>query len=140
MLRKKEEKKEKVKDEAYYAKRLEEVPVQPKNLSLLAKGGGDDDDADDGTYQIWSSGSDDEEMCHPTPGVMFAKHVGDLSSKNGMVGDEFVDNDWEASEKEIGKESEVDDEMLTGRCFISTTSRSQMTVKVHDHLFLLMFL
>lgn len=44
MLRKKEEKKEKVNFEVYFAKRLEEVCDQMKNLSLLAKGYDDSDD------------------------------------------------------------------------------------------------
>ena len=70
MLRKKDEKKSKVKDEAYYAEKLEEVRAKAKGLSLVAKGEMDDDES--GTYQIWSSGSDDEEMRHPTHGAMFA--------------------------------------------------------------------
>ncbi|XP_023752546.1 uncharacterized protein LOC111900907 [Lactuca sativa] len=69
MLSKKDEKKNKVKDEAYYAERLEEVPAKAKKLSLVAMG----EQEDDGTYQVWSSGSDDEEMRNPTHGAMFAK-------------------------------------------------------------------
>ena len=48
MIRKKEEKKEKVKDKAYYAIKLEEVHGKTNNLSLAAKDVGDDD----GSYQI----------------------------------------------------------------------------------------
>ena len=44
-------------DEAYYIKRLKEVRARTKGMSLVAKGSGEGD----GTYQIWSSGSDDEE-------------------------------------------------------------------------------
>lgn len=51
-----------MKDEAYYVMTLEEVCSKKKNLSLVAKGHDDEDE----TYQIWSHGSDDEEMCHPT--------------------------------------------------------------------------
>lgn len=69
MLQKKEEKKEKVNDEAYYAKRFEEVLAETKNLPLMAKGCDDSTDS----YHIWSSRSDDEEMCHPTHGVLFTK-------------------------------------------------------------------
>ena len=47
MLRKREEKKEKVKDEAYYVERLEEVRSKKKGLSLVAKGSVDGD----GTYK-----------------------------------------------------------------------------------------
>ncbi|KAI3723807.1 hypothetical protein L2E82_35565 [Cichorium intybus] len=49
MLRKANEKKERVKDEAYYTKKLEE---------------------------IWSSGSDDDEIRKPTHGAMFTAHTG----------------------------------------------------------------
>ena len=69
MLRKKEEKKEKVKDEAYYSEKIEELHAKTKGVSLVAKGESDDEES--GTYQIWSSGSDDEEMRHPTHGAMF---------------------------------------------------------------------
>ena len=48
MLRKRDEKKNKVKDEAYYVKRLEEVRAKAKGLSLVAKGV----DEEDGMYQI----------------------------------------------------------------------------------------
>lgn len=56
MLRKKEEKKEKVKEKAYYVKRLQEVCAQTKNHSFMDKGTEDRE----GTYKIWSSGSNDE--------------------------------------------------------------------------------
>ena len=70
MLRKKEEKKEKVKDEAYYSEKIEELRAKTKGVSLVAKG--ETTEEESGTYQIWSSGSDDEEMRHPTHGAMFA--------------------------------------------------------------------
>ena len=38
MLRKREAKKEKVKDEAYYVERLEEVRSRSKGMSLIARG------------------------------------------------------------------------------------------------------
>ena len=38
MLRKKEEKKNKVKDEVYYSEKLEEVRVKAKGMPLVAKG------------------------------------------------------------------------------------------------------
>ena len=69
ILRKNDERKNKVKDEDYYTGRLEEVRVKAKNMYLVARGEQDDDD----TYQIWSSGSDDEEMHNPTRGAMYAK-------------------------------------------------------------------
>lgn len=46
MLRMKEEKKEKVKEEAYFLMNLEELHTKSKNLSLTAKGA----DEGDGTY------------------------------------------------------------------------------------------
>ena len=42
MLRKKEEKKNRVKDEAYYTERLEEVRAKTKGLPLVAKGEDED--------------------------------------------------------------------------------------------------
>ena len=39
-------------------------------MYLVAKGSGEGD----GTYQIWSSGSDDDEMRNPTHGAMYAKY------------------------------------------------------------------
>ena len=56
MLKKKEEKRDKIKDEAYYALKIEELMKKSKNLSLVVKNMNEDD----GKYQIWSSGSDDE--------------------------------------------------------------------------------
>ncbi|KAI3496277.1 hypothetical protein L1887_38634 [Cichorium endivia] len=60
MLRKQNEKKPQVKDEAYYARKLEEARVKTKDLALMA--------ADDrqGSYQVWSSDSDDEEVRKPS--------------------------------------------------------------------------
>ena len=60
-----------MKNEAYYAEKLEEVREMAKSLSLVARG--ENEEEESGTYQIWSSGSDDEEMRHPTHGAMFAK-------------------------------------------------------------------
>lgn len=48
MLKKKEEKQDKVKDEAYYTLKIKELRAKSKNLSLVEKGM----DKDDGTYQI----------------------------------------------------------------------------------------
>lgn len=59
MLKKNVEKKEKLKDEAYYAMKIKEV---------LVKGLNDDDII----YQIWSFGTNDEEMQNPAHGAMFA--------------------------------------------------------------------
>lgn len=58
MLKKQEEMEEKVKDESYYAMKIEELRVKSKNLSLVAKNSSDDE----GTYQIWPSRLYDEEM------------------------------------------------------------------------------
>lgn len=48
MLRKRDEKKNMVKDEAYYMERLEEVRPKTKTMALVTKGSGEED----GTYQI----------------------------------------------------------------------------------------
>lgn len=94
MLRKKEEKNGKVKDETYYAITIEELRAMSKNLFLVAK----DSNDDDGTYQIWSSGFDDEYIRHPTHGVMYEKHVVDDSSDKSMFG-EFVEESKDKAKK-----------------------------------------
>lgn len=124
MLRKKEKKKEKVKDEAYSSMKIEEIHVKSKNLSLVEKNSNDED----GTYQIWSFGSDDDEMCRPTNGVMYAKHFGDHSKKKSM---------FEEFKKESGDESEEKEELIEVRFFVLTTSKSPMTEKVRDLLIFL---
>ncbi|XP_052622677.1 uncharacterized protein LOC111903599 [Lactuca sativa] len=68
MLRKKEEKKNRNKDETYYVEKLEEVREKAKGLSLVARRESEDEES--GTYQIWSFGSDVEEMRHPTHGAI----------------------------------------------------------------------
>ncbi|KAL4578457.1 hypothetical protein LXL04_014580 [Taraxacum kok-saghyz] len=68
MLKKKKERENVTKDEAYYVTKLENfrnMNVKGTNL-LVAK------DAEEG-MEIWSSGSDDEEMLRPTHGAMFAR-------------------------------------------------------------------
>ncbi|KAI3493173.1 hypothetical protein L1887_42163 [Cichorium endivia] len=69
MLRKQNEKKPQVKDEAYYARKLEEARVKTKDLALMA--------ADDrqGSYQVWSSDSDDEEVRKPSHSAFIAYDV-----------------------------------------------------------------
>ena len=68
-------------------------------MSLVAKG--EIDDENEGTYQIWSSGLDDKEMCNPTHGAMFQKYEDDS------------------------------DKVATGRCFMTKSSdKSPMTTKV----------
>ncbi|KAI3503806.1 hypothetical protein L1887_32257 [Cichorium endivia] len=66
MLRKQNEKKPQVKDEAYYARKLEEARVKTKDLALMA---GDDRQ---GSYQVWSSDSDDEEVRKPSHSAFIA--------------------------------------------------------------------
>ncbi|KAI3515988.1 hypothetical protein L1887_14895 [Cichorium endivia] len=60
------EKKSQVKDEAYYARKMEEIREKTKDLALMA--------ADDysGTYQVWSSDSDDNEVRKPTHSAFMA--------------------------------------------------------------------
>lgn len=64
MLKKKEEKKEKVKDEAYYAMKMKKPKEKSKNHSLVAENLNEDE----GIYQIWVSRSDDNEVRHPMHG------------------------------------------------------------------------
>lgn len=130
MLRKKEEKKEKVKYEAYYSMKLEEFHTKSKNLSLMVKGVDDNK----GTYQIWSYGSDDDDMHHPTHGVLFVKYEEGESERKSLAGDDEEDIHWEYMEKEKGEESEEEDEELTGKCFVTTTPKSPLTTKIRDLL------
>nr|KAJ0213712.1 hypothetical protein LSAT_V11C400159680 [Lactuca sativa] len=66
MLRKREEKKNRVKYEAYYLERHEEIRAKTKGVSLVGKGSGEED----GTYQIWSSRSDNGEMQNSMHGAI----------------------------------------------------------------------
>ncbi|XP_023745018.1 uncharacterized protein LOC111893181 [Lactuca sativa] len=101
MHRKKDEKKNRIKDEAYYVERLEEMRTKAKNLYLVAEG----EHENDGTYQIWSSGSDDEEMCNPKHGAMYTKL------------------------------EEDSDEEVKSRCFVSKSAdKSPITTKVRNIL------
>lgn len=103
MLRKRQEKKERDKYEAYYVERLEEVRAETKGLSLVVKGGVEGD----GTYQIWSSGSNDQEMRNPTHGAMYARF----------------------------REGGLEEENITRKCFVSIgANRSPMTLTVHTLL------
>ncbi|KAI3739799.1 hypothetical protein L2E82_30211 [Cichorium intybus] len=70
MLHKQNERKPQVKDEAYYASKMVEVRVKTKDLALMA--------ADDrqGSYQVWSSDSDDDEVRKPSHSVFMAYDVG----------------------------------------------------------------
>ncbi|CAI9292979.1 unnamed protein product [Lactuca saligna] len=118
MLQKMEEKKEKVKDKAYYAKKLEEVCAPTKNLSLVARRG----DENNGTYQIWSFKYDDEEIHNPTHGVLYEGY------KEGEVDEDLVEY------AKAQEESDEEDEKMIGRCFVSTSPKSPLTVKVCDLL------
>ena len=68
MLKKKKEKENVTKDEAYYVEKLANFRnLNVKGTNLLVTR----DDAEG--MEIWSSGSDDEEMLQPTHGAMFAR-------------------------------------------------------------------
>ena len=72
-------------------------------MSLVARGSGEED----GTYPIWSSGSEDEEMRNPMLGALYA-------------------NFEEGSEVE---------ETMAGKCFVTTDAdKSPMTSKVRNLL------
>ncbi|KAI3510835.1 hypothetical protein L1887_17972 [Cichorium endivia] len=101
MLRKQNEKKPQVKDEAYYARKLEEARVKTKDLALMA--------ADDrqGSYQVWSSDSEDEEVRKPSHSAFIA---------------------YDADKCFLQDTSEVNDGMTSGLGFI--TSETHMTTTV----------
>ena len=68
MLKRKKERENVTKDEAYYVEKLENFRnLQVKGTNLLVAR-----EEDEG-MEIWSSGSDDEEMMRPTHGAMFAR-------------------------------------------------------------------
>lgn len=119
-----------MKDEAYYAKRLEEVLTQTNNLSLMAKGG----DKNEGTYQIWSSGSDDEEMSHPNHGVLLSKYEECEYDDKILFDKSGKDCDEELEEYAKVDGSAEEDEETTGRCFVSITPKSPMISKARDLL------
>lgn len=83
MLKKRDENQEKVMDEAYYSMKLEQVKSMTKSLSLMVRG----EDVNEGTYQIWSSCSDDEETDHPPHGAMSKKHESVSDIEENVEGD-----------------------------------------------------
>lgn len=85
--------------------KFQEHQVKSKNLSLAAKDVGDND----GMYQIWSLGSDDEGICHPTHGVMYVKHLVNNSSGKSMFGEFEQQNDLE----ELKSEEELRDLLIS---------------------------
>lgn len=56
---------------------LKEIREKAKGMSLVARGMDDQE----GTYQIWSSGSNDEENQNPTHGAMFTNYEEDGKEK-----------------------------------------------------------
>ena len=83
--------------------RLEEFRANTKGVSLVAKGSGEED----GTYQIWSSTSNDEEMQNPTHSAMYANF----------------------------EKGSVKEGMVTGKCFSTTSDdKSPMTSKIRTLL------
>ena len=68
MLKKKKERENVTKDEAYYVTKLENFRnLNVKDVNLVVANETDE------SMDIWSSGSDDEEMMRPTHGAMFAR-------------------------------------------------------------------
>ena len=86
MLRNREEKNERVKDEAYYVERSKYVIDKTKGLSLVAKVGVEGG----GTYKIQTSGFDDEEKRNHTYGGMYARCKEGSSEEENIVGKCFV--------------------------------------------------
>ena len=67
MLRKMHEKKENVKDEAYYTQKIEGL----RNSKSTGKELIVEEDDDDGRVQVWSTDSEDEEVRNPIHGKGF---------------------------------------------------------------------
>lgn len=90
MLRKKNEKQTQVKDETYYARKMDEVRAKTKDLALMAC------DVYLGTYQVWSLDSDDEEVRKSSHSAFLAYDVDKIFSGNTsetVVGKEDLGKD-----------------------------------------------
>ncbi|KAI3493566.1 hypothetical protein L1887_40766 [Cichorium endivia] len=107
MLRKQNKKKPQVKDEAYYARKMEEVRVKTKDLALMA--------ADDrqGSYQVWSSDSDDEEVRKPSHSAFIAYDVDKCFLKD-------------TSEESNGEEK-LDADVTSGLGFVTSEAHKMIT-------------
>ncbi|KAI3494513.1 hypothetical protein L1887_40762 [Cichorium endivia] len=109
MLRKQNEKKPQVKDEAYYARKMEEVRVKTKDLALMA--------ADDrqGSYQVWSSDSDDEEVRKPSHSSFIAYDADKCFLKD-------------TSEEGNGEEK-LDADVTSGLGFVTSEAHKMITAE-----------
>ena len=67
VLRRKQENEEKVKDEAYYAQKIANLKIKKPATNVLVVENVNSDS--EGNMEVWSSGSDDEEMRRPTHGA-----------------------------------------------------------------------
>ena len=67
VLRRKQEKEDVVKDEAYYAQKIANLKLKkPTGNAMIVETVHSDSE---GNMEVWSSGSDDEEMRRPTHGI-----------------------------------------------------------------------
>lgn len=76
MLRNKSEKKEKMKDEAYYVKKIEDL----RKMNVIRKAPiVEEEDSDARNIYVWSTNSQDEEVRRPSHDALFASNVSTAS-------------------------------------------------------------
>ena len=67
VLQRKQGKEEKIKDEAYYAQKIANLKInKPVSHTMIVENVNSDSE---GNMEVWSSGSDDEEMRRPSRGM-----------------------------------------------------------------------
>lgn len=112
-------------DEAYYDMKIEELREKTKNLSLVVKGVNENE----GNYQIWSSGSDDKEMCDPSHEALFVKYDGKVFDEKFVKSGE-IESGCEAGMFDSEEVSGDGENLVEGRCLMATTLKSPMIKKV----------
>lgn len=130
MLKKKEGKQDKLKDEEYYTTKIEELKEKSKKLSLVEKGVYEDES----TYQIWSYISDDEEMCNPSHGAMFVEYDRDVQEDENLVKHGDFELGFKVGMFDSEEESDNGEEKNEGKCLMETIAKSLMTANVRNLL------
>lgn len=86
------------------------------------------------TYQIWPSGSDDEEMRNTSHGAMFVEYDGkvfDAWEDEKFVKSGKFKSDCEAGMFAYEEASDGGEKKVERKCLMATTSKSPITEKVH---------
>lgn len=88
----------------------------------------------DGTYQIWSSGSDNKKMRHPPHKVLYPKEEEGGSGGTRWFKDDEDDSDDGKMKNEKGEESDEEDKEQNGKCFLTTSPKYPLKAMVRDLL------